>query len=626
MKGWGRRALNTAVGMDIRRRRWAVAKVIPTAGPRLLAGTAAAGLVSAILPTLFTIATGALVGGVPAAVRGGLDSPAGRHVQLMLLILVLLFIAQQLARPIFNVFAGLVSQRVTTGVHQRVMAAALGPPGIAHLEEPALLDKIDLARGAGTSEIGPGAAAWGLISVWVRRLQGLSALIVITRFSPWLALFLAVQLGISYRLYLRGFAVYMERFVAKEQQFRRAAYFRDLGTEGTVAKESRVFGLGGWMADQYERHYRSGMEEVWKRRRKESALQAVPTLLDTIGVGIAFLFVARAAVDGAISLGELTTYAGAIAGTIILVTLGNEELLAMWGSASVTASTEFVETVAERSTPASVAPAAKPAAGLPRREIRFKDVTFAYPGGNHEVFTGLDLTIPAGHSLAIVGANGAGKTTLVKLLAGLYPPTAGRITVDDVDVATLDPAQWQRRIAAIFQDFTRYEAYNLADNIGLGAVEHIGDREAIEQAAERAGVATLAATLPEGWETKLGRQFSGGTELSGGQWQRIALARALFATQAGAGVLVLDEPTANLDVRGETELYDRFLELTRGVTTIVISHRFSTVRRADRIVVLEEGRVVEDGDHAALLANRGRYAEMFNLQASRYEDEPSLDG
>jgi ATP-binding cassette subfamily B protein len=256
--------------------------------------------------------------------------------------------------------------------------------------------------------------------------------------------------------------------------------------------------------------------------------------------------------------------------------------------------------------------------GLPRRKICFEGVRFCYPGRDRPVFAALDLEIEAGRSLAIVGDNGAGKTTLVKLLARLYDPDAGRITVDGVDLRDLAPRAWHQRIAAIFQDFTQFEL-SCEDNIAFGALHRGRDRAALARAAEQAGAGPVIASLAGGWQTPLSRQVSGGTQLSGGQWQRLALARALFAVQAGAGVLVLDEPTASLDVRGEAEVYERFLELTRGVTTIVISHRFSTVRRADRIVVLEHGRVVEDGRHDELVAAGGRYAEMYTLQASRFD-------
>jgi ATP-binding cassette, subfamily B, bacterial len=252
----------------------------------------------------------------------------------------------------------------------------------------------------------------------------------------------------------------------------------------------------------------------------------------------------------------------------------------------------------------------KPAEGLPRREIRFRDVTFGYPGGA-AVLDCFDLTIPAGSSLAIVGQNGAGKTTLAKLLCRLYDPQHGAIEVDGIDVRDLDIASWRSRIAAVFQDFIRLEL-SLRDNVAPG-----GASDHVVNAALDAAAATNLARL----DTILARGYEGGTDLSGGQWQRIALARALCAVAMGVGLVLLDEPTAQLDVRGEAEIFERLLASTRHCTTVLISHRFSTVRQADRICVLETGKVVELGTHDELMALGGRYRTMFDLQAQRFSGE-----
>jgi ABC-type multidrug transport system fused ATPase/permease subunit len=256
----------------------------------------------------------------------------------------------------------------------------------------------------------------------------------------------------------------------------------------------------------------------------------------------------------------------------------------------------------------SLAPGTRPAGGLPAREIRFRNVTFAYDSSAAPVLDGLDLTIPAGTSLAIVGVNGAGKTTLAKLLCRLYDPQGGAIEVDGVDIRELDVEAWRARLAAVFQDFIRFEL-PLRDNVApVGAPD-----AAIESALVAAGATGLAAL-----DTVLARGYAGGTDLWGGQWQRVALARALCAVQLGAGVVLLDEPTAQLDVRGEAAIFERILAATRHCTTILISHRFSTVRQADRICVLEHGRVVELGSHDELMARGGRYRTMFELQAQRF--------
>jgi ABC-type multidrug transport system fused ATPase/permease subunit len=245
--------------------------------------------------------------------------------------------------------------------------------------------------------------------------------------------------------------------------------------------------------------------------------------------------------------------------------------------------------------------------GLPAHEIHFRDLTFGYPRGA-PVLEGFDLTIPAGSSMAIVGQNGAGKTTLAKLLCRLYDPQSGAVEIDGVDVREFDLDSWRKRVTAVFQDFIRFEL-SMRDNVAPSGAPD----DAVRAALREAGGADLADL-----DTILARGYEGGTDLSGGQWQRVALARALCAVQLGAGVVLLDEPTAQLDVRGEAEIFDRILTATRGCTTILISHRFSTVRQADRICVLEHGKVVELGTHDELMAQRGRYFTMFDLQAQRF--------
>jgi ABC-type multidrug transport system fused ATPase/permease subunit len=413
---------------------------------------------------------------------------------------------------------------------------------------------------------------------------------------------------------LRESAIWRERNTPEVRQAQRHAdYAFRLAVDPPAAKELRLFGLAPWVIDRFtdRRTFLFDLQYRATRLREKPLLWSL-LLVTAANVGV-FGALAVDAAAGRLDLGRLVVFAQVAIGTS-LVAFGGLNW-ALDGAAAPVAAVLRLEpamAVGGALLPASSPP--RSAAGLPSREIRFRDVTFAYPGSARPVLQGFDLTIPAGSSLAIVGQNGAGKTTLAKLLCRLYDPQGGAIEVDGVPLRDLDLPGWRARVAAVFQDFIRFEL-PLRDNVApAGAPDDV-----IRAALDEAGAAGLAAL-----DTPLARGYEGGTDLSGGQWQRVALARALCAVRMGGGLVLLDEPTAQLDVRGEAEIFDRILAATRRVTTILISHRFSTVRHADRICVLEEGRVVELGTHDELMARRGRYHTMFELQAKRFgatEDE-----
>jgi len=370
----------------------------------------------------------------------------------------------------------------------------------------------------------------------------------------------------------------------------------------------RLFGLVRWTIERFvarRTHLHTLQYEA--TRLRERPLVWCLLIVTAANVIVGWTLVSAAA-DGRIALGEIVTYAQCAVATS-MIAFGGLNWALDGASAPVAAVRRLLPAMASAGRLTS---GRRPASGLPVRQIRFRDVTFAYPGGA-PVLDGFDLTIPAGTSLAIVGQNGAGKTTLAKLLCRLYDPQSGAIEIDGIDVRELDLTEWRTRLAAVFQDFTRFEL-SLRDNVTpAGAPDDV-----VYGALEAAGAARLARL-----DTVLSRGYEGGTDLSGGQWQRVALARALSAVKEGAGVVLLDEPTAQLDVRGEAEIFERILAATRHCTTILISHRFSTVRHVDRICVLEKGKVVEFGTHAELMALNGRYRTMFDLQAQRFaaEDE-----
>ncbi len=379
-----------------------------------------------------------------------------------------------------------------------------------------------------------------------------------------------------------------------------------------AAKELRLFGLAGWTVDRFRDRRRRLFELRWQATRLRERPVVWCLLLVLAANTVVFWSLANAAADGSLALDRLAVFATAAVMTSLIAFGGLS--WALDGAAAPVAAVLRLQT--EMDLAGALIVGTRSAAGMPAREIRCRNLTFAYPTAAEPVLKDLDLTIPAGSSLAIVGQNGAGKTTLAKLLCRLYDPQDGGIEIDGVDLRELDVAAWRSRVTAVFQDFIRFEL-PLRDNVApAGAAD-----EVVRQALADAGAAGLADL-----DTVLARGYQGGTELSGGQWQRVALARALCAVRQGAGLVLLDEPTAQLDVRGEAEIFDRILAATRHVTTILISHRFSTVRHADRICVLEGGRVVELGSHDELIAAGGRYRTMFELQASRFGEDGTEEG
>ncbi|MBW3536436.1 MAG: ABC transporter ATP-binding protein/permease [Actinobacteria bacterium] len=577
-------------------------------------------ILGALVPNLFAIATGLVVGQVADGIAGGLSSPAGQRLLWTAVAAGGLFVLQELFGPLSLLASFPLGMKAEQRLADDVMRASLNPVGISHLEDPAILDSIQQARGIGAGGTGPTETVPALVALGTLRLASIGSAVIVATFNVWLAIALVVfRLGIRRQVF-RQMKRAIDLVVGQTQRMRQANYLRNLALEPASAKEIRVFGMVRWLLDRFDAAWHSAMADSWRERRGSARTVVRGGLLVMVADIIAFGLLARAATRGEISVGQLTTYIQAVFGIARIGIMSQQDDQIAAGVASLDAALKV-----QKSVPPTTRVSGKPTSSMPVESIRFEDVSFRYPGGHEDVLDGFDLEIPAGRSLAVVGANGAGKTTLVKLLSRLYDPTSGRITVDGVDLLKLDPYEWQARMAAIFQDFVRYQL-PVSANVAPGGVT---DLDTVRSAAAQAGALEIIEGLEHGWDTVLDRRYQRGAELSGGQWQRVALARALHARAAGAGVLVLDEPTANLDVRAEAELYDRFLELTEGTTTILISHRFSTVRRADNVCVIDAGKVIELGSHAELVSAGGAYARMFELQAARFrevEPEGALNG
>jgi ABC-type multidrug transport system fused ATPase/permease subunit len=571
---------------------------LPKADGRLAFTWWAVVLLHGILPASFAIAMGILVSAVQ---RGdSLTGPLG--------LVGVIFVLLEVLTPMQTAVSHNLGDRTAAFLYDRLTEACVHPPGMAHLEDATLTADLIVARDFDLGMTGPPLSysmdfiAGGLVGM----IGGLASAAVLFGFAWWAPGLLAGAWLATHWL-LRESAVWRDRNTDEVRSAQRDAHYAyRLAVDPPSSKELRLFGLASWTIDRFvTRRMRLHQLQYEATRLRERPL--VWSLLLVAAANLLVLgALASAAADGRIDLGSLVTYAQCAVGTSAIA-FGGLNWALDGASAPVAAIGRLEPAMASAG---ELASGRRTATALPAREIRFRNVTFAYPGGA-AVLDGFDLSIPAGSSLAIVGQNGAGKTTLAKLLCRLYDPQRGAIEVDGVDMRDLDLTAWRSRLAAVFQDFIRLEL-PLRDNVAPGGAPD----DVVLGALESAGAANLARL-----DTVLARGYEGGTDLSGGQWQRVALARALSAVRMGAGVVLLDEPTAQLDVRGEAEIFERILLATRLCTTILISHRFSTVRHADRICVLERGKVVELGTHAELMDLNGQYRTMFDLQAQRFSGE-----
>jgi ATP-binding cassette, subfamily B, bacterial len=631
VSGWLR---TTAAGLRPRAESNVVG-LLRYAGWRAVAGGVMIQLLSGLLPTAFMISSSELIGHVPAAARGGFHSAGWHGLEGALIVSTTIVAVQQIAVPVWTVLSLRIQLQVDAEIFVRVFNACSMTAGTGLIERSeGLAPAAAVLRGLRSRRLSPGAAAAAWLTLVARYVAFVSSAIIVAVAFNWLAALLAAAGGLALRRAHRiGYSRYLKTFQTLESLRGRWWYLRRLALGAEIAKESRVFGFAGWLAGHTAESKLAAWEPLWQARRRVFYRPFI--IASAVGVIVGGFVLSWAGVATAGHELQLTRLVLVAQAVIAVLSIGaffeESDAEREWGLRTLLALSELERLMRREGAresrlavigPVSAGAVASPVSRfsgqdqVPRCELCFEDVHFAYPGTDAPVFAGLDLRLQAGTSLAVVGLNGAGKTTLLKLLCRFYEPDRGRITVDGVDVRSFPAQDWQGRIAGMFQDFARYPLA-ASENIGFGAPQALGDIERIQAAAWRAGCFTYLSSLPRGLCTPLSRQYRDGVDLSGGQWQKVALARVLFAIDSGRSVLLLDEPTASLDVRSEADFFARFFELTAGLTTIVISHRFSTVRLANRIVVLDGGKITEDGSHDQLVAAGGTYARLFRLQATR---------
>lgn len=553
---------------------------------------------------------------VVASLRGNPDLP---HLwKLVALEFSIAFAGEVLAR-ISSLIESLLADRFSNITSIRLMehAARLD---LYYFEDPAFYDRLERARRQTTGRIGMLATLLSMGQDFITLLSLAAALFL---FNPWLLLLLAVAVIPSFLGETHFASLQYSLFYRWTPQRRQLDYLRYMGASDETAKEMQMFGLAGWLVSRFRNLAGQFYEENKKLAIRKSIISTLLSALGTLGYYAAYVVILLRAVGGQITLGTLTFLAASFM-------RGRDLIQRLLMSASdIYDQSLYLKDLFDffAMKPSIISKPDAPAIPNPIREgFVFENVGFKYPGSELWAVRNLNLHLHPGERIALVGENGAGKTTLTKLLARLYDPTEGKITVDGVDLREYDLASIRRTIGVLFQDFVEYDL-RFDENIGVGEIAEVqqyldqtrnGDSvpDSIRSAADKSLASSLLPKFPAGFGQMLGRRFDGGMDLSGGEWQKVALGRAYMRS---AQVLILDEPTASLDARAEYEVFRRFSELVRGRMAVIISHRFSTVRMADRILVLNSGRIVESGTHEELLATKGLYADLFSLQAEGYK-------
>lgn len=531
----------------------------------------------------------------------------GRSVWILLVLEIATVVAGDVLSRATSLLDSLLGDRFTNHVSLRLMEQATRLD-LVSFEDPVFYDKLERARRQTTARLG----MLGMIAAMCQQiitLASLSAAVVV--FSPWFLALLVATVVPAFLGETRFTMLAYSMLYRWTPERRELDYLRLLGASNQSAKEVKLFGLGSWLVDRSRALFDRFYEENRNLAIRRAVSGTLLNLLPSAGYYAAYAVIIARTIAGALTLGDLTFLAGSFARSRGLIeslfgSLNNIAEQALY----IKDLFDFFQVEPQIVSKSDAIPAPRPI----RSGYEFRDVSFAYPGSSRLVLSGIRFRLDAGEKIALVGENGAGKTTLVKLLARLYDPSSGSIHLDGADLRDYSVEDLRREIGVIFQDYMRYDML-ARENIGVGRVEELSDTARVAAAARKSLADTVIEPLPRGFDQMLGRRFDNGVDLSAGQWQKIALARAYMRD---AQVLILDEPTASLDARAEYEVFQRFSELTQDKMAVLISHRFSTVRMADRILVLESGQILEQGSHAHLVGLGGRYAELFELQAAGY--------
>ncbi len=578
-------------------------ELVWTTNRRLTVALAALTLAAGVLPAGIAWVGALIVDSVVAAIGSGDAALVIEFVALEGVLVAALAAVQRGLSHCQSLLRAQLGQRVNVMILEKALTLEL-----AHFEDSEFYDKLTRARRE--ASVRPLSLVMRSFGLAQNAVSLASYGVLLVQFSPWAVavLLLAGLPAFIAEAKFSGDAFRLFRWRSPET--RMQMYLETVLAREDHAKEVKLFGLGPRLLDRYraifEKLYAADRALAVRRDSWGFALG----LLGTLALYGAYAWIAISTVKGAITLGQMTMYFALFRQGQSAVSAGLAAIGGMYeDNLYLSTLYEYLET-----------PVAPPAGALlhgplPADGVRFEDVGFTYPDADAPALAGISLHLRPGSSLALVGENGSGKTTLIKLLTRLYDPTEGRITLDGLDLREWDREALRQRIGVIFQDFARYQL-QVGENVGVGDETHFEDEGRWREAAEKGQAAEFIDRLPGGYHTQLGKWFKDGRELSGGQWQKIALSRAFMRT--GADVLVLDEPTSAMDARAEAEVFEHFRHLASDRITILISHRFSTVRMADHIVVLDQGRIVEQGSHEALMAAGGTYASLFSLQARGY--------